>query len=74
MNTGIPALGTTWGLWSCSMRGRIVLDVVVKASRSQSQLPAAVANAFFDATGAGLPTAPFTPARVREALRAAGIT
>jgi CO/xanthine dehydrogenase Mo-binding subunit len=33
---------------------------------------AAVANAFFDATGVRLKTAPFTPARVRAALKAAG--
>jgi CO/xanthine dehydrogenase Mo-binding subunit len=32
---------------------------------------AAVANAFFDATGVRLETAPFTPARVRAALKAA---
>ncbi len=35
--------------------------------------PAAIANAFFDATGVRLPTAPFTPARVRTALKAAGV-
>jgi CO/xanthine dehydrogenase Mo-binding subunit len=34
---------------------------------------AAVANAFFDATGVRLYTAPFTPARVRAALKAAGV-
>jgi CO/xanthine dehydrogenase Mo-binding subunit len=34
---------------------------------------AAVANAFFDATGVRLATAPFTPARVRAALKAAGV-
>jgi nicotinate dehydrogenase subunit B len=33
--------------------------------------PAAIANAFFDATGVRLRTAPFTPARVRAALKAA---
>ena len=33
---------------------------------------AAVANAFFDATGVRMRTAPFTPARVRAALKAAG--
>jgi CO/xanthine dehydrogenase Mo-binding subunit len=33
--------------------------------------PAAIANAFFDATGVRLRQAPFTPARVRAALRAA---
>jgi CO/xanthine dehydrogenase Mo-binding subunit len=33
---------------------------------------AAVANAFFDATGVRMRTAPFTPARVRATLRAAG--
>jgi nicotinate dehydrogenase subunit B len=34
---------------------------------------AAVANAFFDATGVRMPTAPFTPARVRATLKAAGV-
>jgi nicotinate dehydrogenase subunit B len=34
---------------------------------------AAVANAFFDATGVRLYTAPYTPARVRAALKAAGV-
>jgi nicotinate dehydrogenase subunit B len=33
----------------------------------------AVANAFFDATGVRLRTAPFTPARVRAALEAAAV-
>jgi len=35
--------------------------------------PAAVANAIFDATGVRIRTAPFTPARVRAALKAAGV-
>jgi len=35
--------------------------------------PAAIANAFFDATGVRLRTAPLTPARVRAALTAAGV-
>ena len=35
--------------------------------------PAAVANAFFDATGVRMHTAPLTPARVRAALKAAGV-
>ena len=35
--------------------------------------PAAVANAFFDATGVRMRHAPLTPARVRAALRAAGV-
>jgi nicotinate dehydrogenase subunit B len=35
--------------------------------------PAAVANAFFDATGVRLRSAPFTPTRVRAALKAAGV-
>jgi CO/xanthine dehydrogenase Mo-binding subunit len=34
---------------------------------------AAVANAFFDATGVRLRTAPLTPARVRAALKAVGV-
>jgi CO/xanthine dehydrogenase Mo-binding subunit len=35
-------------------------------------IPAAVANAFFDATGVRLRSGPFTPARVRAGLKAAG--
>jgi CO/xanthine dehydrogenase Mo-binding subunit len=35
--------------------------------------PAAVANAFFDATGVRMRTAPLTPPRVRAALKAAGV-
>ena len=35
--------------------------------------PAAVANAFFDATGVRMRTVPYTPARVRAALKAAGV-
>jgi nicotinate dehydrogenase subunit B len=34
--------------------------------------PAAIANAFFDATGVRMRTAPMTPTRVRAALKAAG--
>jgi CO/xanthine dehydrogenase Mo-binding subunit len=36
-------------------------------------VPAAVANAFFDATGVRMQTAPFSPARVRAALKTAGV-
>jgi len=36
-------------------------------------IPAAVANAFFDATGVRIRQAPMTPARVRETLKAAGV-
>jgi hypothetical protein len=35
--------------------------------------PAAIANAFFDATGVRIREAPLTPARVRAALRTAGV-
>jgi nicotinate dehydrogenase subunit B len=35
--------------------------------------PAVIANAFFDATGVRMRTAPFTPARVRATLKAAGV-
>jgi CO/xanthine dehydrogenase Mo-binding subunit len=35
--------------------------------------PAAIANAFFDATGVRIRQAPMTPARVRAVLRAAGV-
>jgi CO/xanthine dehydrogenase Mo-binding subunit len=37
-------------------------------------VPAAIGNAFFDATGVRMRQAPFTPARVRAALKAAGVT
>ena len=37
-----------------------------------SPVPAALANAFFDATGVRLREAPMTPARVRGVLKAAG--
>jgi nicotinate dehydrogenase subunit B len=36
-------------------------------------IPAAVANAFFDATGVRIRSGPFTPAVVRATLRAAGV-
>jgi len=38
-----------------------------------SSIGAAMANAFFDATGARIRTAPMTPARVRGVLKAAGL-
>jgi CO/xanthine dehydrogenase Mo-binding subunit len=37
------------------------------------QVPAAVANAFFDATGVRIRQAPMTPGRVRAVLKAAGV-
>jgi CO/xanthine dehydrogenase Mo-binding subunit len=37
------------------------------------QPPAAIANAFFDATGVRMREAPMTPARVRATLKAAGV-
>ena len=37
-------------------------------------IPAAVANAFFDATGVRIRQGPMTPARVRETLKAAGVS
>jgi nicotinate dehydrogenase subunit B len=37
----------------------------------EAAVPAAIGNAFFDATGVRLRTAPMTPARVRAALKAA---
>ncbi len=36
-------------------------------------IPAAIANAFFDATGVRMRTAPMTPPRVRAVLKAAGV-
>ena len=38
-----------------------------------SPIPAAIANAIFDATGARVRQVPFTPERVREALRASKV-
>jgi CO/xanthine dehydrogenase Mo-binding subunit len=38
-----------------------------------SQAPAAIANAFFDATGVRIRRAPLTPARVRATLKTAGV-
>ena len=38
-----------------------------------SSIGAAIANAFFDATGARVRSAPMTPAHVRAALKAAGV-
>ena len=40
---------------------------------SQGSLPAALGNAIFDATGVRIRRPPFTPARVRAALKAAGV-
>jgi nicotinate dehydrogenase subunit B len=37
-------------------------------------VPGAIANAFFDATGVRMRTAPMTPAKVRAVLKAAGVT
>jgi nicotinate dehydrogenase subunit B len=39
----------------------------------QAPIPAAIANAFFDATGVRIREAPMTPGRVRSVLAAAGI-
>jgi CO/xanthine dehydrogenase Mo-binding subunit len=40
---------------------------------SSQQVPAAVGNAIFDATGVRMRSTPFTPARVRAALKGAGV-
>ena len=40
---------------------------------ANNNLPPAIANAIFDATGVRLRQPPFTPARVRAALKAAGV-
>jgi CO/xanthine dehydrogenase Mo-binding subunit len=41
---------------------------------SQGAMPAALGNAIFDATGVRIRRPPFTPARVRAALQAAGVS
>jgi CO/xanthine dehydrogenase Mo-binding subunit len=60
----------------------LVTPIVVQRMDDQPQgvgepttiaAPAAIANAFYDATGVRLRRAPFTPARVRAALKAAGV-
>jgi nicotinate dehydrogenase subunit B len=56
----------------------IVVQRLDKASQGSGEIPtpatiAAVANAFFDATGVRLREAPMTPGRVRAALKAAGV-
>jgi nicotinate dehydrogenase subunit B len=51
--------------WNTTQTGGVGEPVAMAAA-------AAVANAFFDATGVRIRTAPFTPARVRAALKAAG--
>ena len=40
---------------------------------SQAPIAAAIANAFFDATGVRIREAPMTPGRVRAVLKAAGL-
>jgi nicotinate dehydrogenase subunit B len=40
---------------------------------AQAPTPAAIANAFFDATGVRIRQAPMTPGRVRATLKAAGV-
>ena len=44
-----------------------------RASRRCLRCAAAVANAFFDATGVRIREAPMTPARVRAVLKAGGV-
>jgi len=56
----------------------IVVQRLDKVSTGSGEIPmattvAAVANAFFDATGVRIREAPMTPARVRATLKAAGI-
>jgi nicotinate dehydrogenase subunit B len=60
----------------------LVTPIVVQRMDDQPQgvgepttiaAPAAIANGFYDATGVRLRRAPFTPARVRAALKAAGV-
>jgi len=51
--------------WNTTQTGGVGEPVAMAAA-------AAVANAFFDATGVRMRTAPFTPARVRSVLKAAG--
>jgi nicotinate dehydrogenase subunit B len=50
-------------------------DVVMSGAGdyTSANVPAAIANAFFDATGVRIRTAPMNPARVRGTLRAASV-
>jgi CO/xanthine dehydrogenase Mo-binding subunit len=50
-------------------------ELVIGGSSEATEVvvPAAIANAFFDATGVRIRTAPMTPAHVRSALKAEGV-
>ncbi len=60
--------------WSYVCRGPTWTDLVPGGSGEPPAVPtpAAIANAFFDATGVRIRQAPMTPGRVRAVLKAAG--
>jgi len=57
---------------SCAIVQRPDLAPTGSGEPSQAPVAAAVANAFFDATGVRLRVAPLTPGRVRAALAQRG--
>jgi nicotinate dehydrogenase subunit B len=76
--TDIPAVNTPTVLSNgTSVPASTVAASGVYSSGSgeppQSCIGAAIANAFFDATGVRIRQAPMTPARVRATLKAAGV-
>ncbi len=78
---GIPGSGSAPGV-ALTPGGPTVVPTTTAASGvyasgsgepPQSCIGAAIANAFFDATGVRIREAPMTPARVRATLKAAGV-
>jgi nicotinate dehydrogenase subunit B len=57
---------------SCAIVQRADLVSTGSGEPPQAPIVAAIANAFFDATGVRIREAPLTPGRVRATLRAAG--
>jgi nicotinate dehydrogenase subunit B len=75
--TDIPALstGTVGSNGASTPAGTVAADGVMASGSGEpptSCVSAAIANAFFDATGVRIRMAPMTPARVRAVLEAAG--
>ena len=58
---------------SCAIVQRADLASTGAGEPPQAPIAAAIANAFFDATGVRIRQAPMTPARVRAVLKAAGV-
>ncbi len=77
--TDIPAVstGTVGSNGTSTPSGSVTVDGVMASGSGEpptSCVSAAIANAFFDATGVRIRMAPMSPARVRAVLKAAGTT